>query len=72
MTAQYAAVAENISKFLDNVNKRSAEEKMAVNALMIQSLDATAWTLYRTTMGTISASTAKTVAMDLDTARSFD
>lgn len=72
MTAQYAAVAEKISKFLDIVNNRSADEKMAVKPLMIQSLDTTARTLYRTTTGMINASTAKTVAIDLDTDISLD
>jgi hypothetical protein len=42
MTAQYAAVAEKISKFLDKVSKRSADVNMTVKPSMTHNLDATA------------------------------
>ena len=42
MTAQYAAVAEKISKFLERVSQHRVEEKRAVKLAMTQSLDAMA------------------------------
>jgi hypothetical protein len=72
MTAEYAAVAEKISWFLEVVSQQREEEKTVVNAAMIQSLDAMDWTLYRTAMGTTSVITARTLVVARENENSLD
>lgn len=58
MTAQYAAVAEKISKLRVCV-KQSDAENVAVKITIAQSLEIMFSTLYNTTIGTVSVATAK-------------
>jgi hypothetical protein len=58
MTAQYAAVAEKISKLRVCV-KHSAAENVAVNITIAQSLEPMLSTWYKTTIGMVSVATAK-------------
>jgi TPP-dependent indolepyruvate ferredoxin oxidoreductase alpha subunit len=66
ITAQYAAVAEKISKFRVWV-KQSAAEKIVVNAAMAQSLDPVFSTLYNTTIGIVRVATAKSAVRKRET-----
>lgn len=66
ITAQYAAVAENISWLRECVNQDRAEEKTMVKAVITHSLDGIACAMYRTTIGIANARMAKAVVKNLE------
>jgi len=65
MTAQYAAVAENISKFRVRVIHK-AEAKMVVNAAIATSLDGVFLMQYNAAMGIVNMPMARMAVIILE------